>query len=148
MILIFHQDKLRMFILSFRISVRTIIWILLNILSDFVIVTYVSCFFLLIKWVQSVQSLSHVWLFAIPWTAACQASLSITNSEFTQTHVHWISDTIQPFHPLSFPSLPSLNLSQHQGLFQWISSSHQVVKVLEFQLRHQHFQWIFKTVFL
>ena len=137
-----------MFFLSFRISVRTIIWILLNIFSDFVVVTYVSCFFLLIKWVQSVQSLSHVWLFATPWTAACQASLSITNSEFTQTHVHWISDTIQPFHPLSSLSLPSLNLSQHQGLFQWISSSHQVVKVLEFQLRHQHFQWIFRTVFL
>ena len=56
--------------------------------------------------------------------------------EFTQTHVHWVSDAIQPSHPLSSPSLPTLNLSQHQGLFQWVSSSQQVAKVLEFQLRH------------
>ena len=53
--------------------------------------------------------------------------------EFTQTHVHWVSDAIQPSHPLSSPSPPAFNLSQHQGLFQWVSSSHQVAKVLEFQ---------------
>ena len=52
--------------------------------------------------------------------------------EFTQTHVHWVSDAIQPSHPLSSPSL-TFNLSQHQGLFKWVSSSHQVAKVLEFQ---------------
>ena len=62
-------------------------------------------------------------------------------SEFTQTHVHWVGDAIQPSHPLSSPSPPALNLSQHQGLFQWVSSSHQVAKVLEFQLQHQSFQW-------
>ena len=67
--------------------------------------------------------------------------------EFTQTHVHWVSDAIQPSHPLSSPS-PTFNLSQHQGLFQWISSSHQVAKVLDFQLQHQSFQWIFRTDFL
>ena len=61
--------------------------------------------------------------------------------EFTQTHVHWVSDTIQPSHPLLSPSPSALNLSQHQGLFQWVSSSHQVAKVLEFQLQHQSFQW-------
>ena len=61
--------------------------------------------------------------------------------ESTQTHVHWVSDAIQPSHPLSSPSPPALNLSQHQGLFQWVSSSHQVAKVLEFQLPHQPFQW-------
>ena len=64
--------------------------------------------------------------------------------EFTQTHVHWVSDAIQPSHPLSFPS-PALNLSQHQGLFKWGSSSHQVAKVLEFQLQHQSFQWTSRT---
>ena len=53
---------------------------------------------------------------------------------FTQTHVHWVSDSIQPSHPLSSPSLLAINLSQHQGLFKWVSSSHQVPKVLEFQL--------------
>ena len=53
--------------------------------------------------------------------------------EFTQTHVHWVSDAIQPFHPLLPPSPPALNLSQHQGVFKWPSSLHQVAKVLEFQ---------------
>ena len=52
--------------------------------------------------------------------------------EFTQTHVHWVGDTIQPSHPLTSPSPPALNLSQHQGLFKWVSSSHQVAKVVEF----------------
>ena len=57
--------------------------------------------------------------------------------EFTQTHVHWVGDAIQSSHPLSSPSPPTFHLSQHQGLFQWVSSLHQVVKVLEFQLQHQ-----------
>ena len=59
--------------------------------------------------------------------------------EFTQTHLHWVCDGIQPSHPLTSPSPPALNLSQHQGLFKWVSSSHQVAKVLEFQLQHQYF---------
>ena len=54
--------------------------------------------------------------------------------EFTQTHVHWVSDAIQPSHPLSSPSPPAPNPSQHQSLFQWVNSSHEVAKVLEFQL--------------
>ena len=60
--------------------------------------------------------------------------------EFTQTHVHQVSDAIQPSHPLSSPSPPALNISQHQGLFKWVSSSHQVAKVLEFQLQHHSLQ--------
>ena len=68
--------------------------------------------------------------------------------ESTQTHVHWVSDAIQPSHPLSSPSPPVLNLSQHQGLFQWVSSLHQVAKVLEFQLQHQSFQWTPRTDYL
>ena len=63
--------------------------------------------------------------------------------EFAQTHVHWVSDAIQPFHPLSSPFPPALNLCKHQGLFQCVSSLHQVAKVLELQLQHQSFQWIF-----
>ena len=66
--------------------------------------------------------------------------------ELTQTHVHRVSNAIQPSHPLSSPS--AFNLSQHQGLVQWVSSLHQVSRVLEFQLQHQSFQWIFKTDFL
>ena len=65
--------------------------------------------------------------------------------EFTQTHVHWVSDTIQPSHPLLPPSPPAFNLSQHQGLFQWVSSSYQVAKVLEFQPQYQSFQWTHRT---
>ena len=59
----------------------------------------------------------------------------------TQTHVHWVGDAIQPSHPLSSPSPPAPNPSQHQGLFQWVNSSYEVVKVLEFQLQYQSFQW-------
>ena len=62
-----------------------------------------------------------------------------------QSHVHWVSDTIQPSHPLSSPSPPTFNLSQYQGLFQWVGSSHKIAKVLEFQLQRQSFQWIFQT---
>ena len=68
--------------------------------------------------------------------------------ELTQTHVHRVSDAIQPSHPLSFPSPPAFNLSQHQGLFQWVSSSHQVAKVLELQLQHQSLQRVFRVDFL
>ena len=158
---------------------------------------------------SSVQLLSRVQLFATPWIAARQASLSITNSqgllklmsklesvtpsshlilcrpllllpshlpsirfsfqfssvaqscptlcdpmnssmpglpvhnqlpEFTQTHAHWVN-AIKPSHPLASPSPPASNPSQYQGLFQWVNSSHEVAKVLEFQLQHQSFQW-------
>ena len=67
--------------------------------------------------------------------------------EFTQTHVHQVGDAIQPPHPLSSPS-PAPNPSQHQGLFQWVNSSHDVAKVLEFWLQHQSFQWTPRTDFL
>ena len=65
--------------------------------------------------------------------------------ELAQTHVHWVGDAIQASHPLSSPYPPAFNLSQHQGLFQWVSSLHQVAKVVEIQPQHQSFQWIFRT---
>ena len=65
--------------------------------------------------------------------------------ESTQTHVHWVGDAIQPSHPLSSSFPPALNLSQHQGLFKWVSSVHQVAKILEFQLQCQSFQWTPRT---
>ena len=67
--------------------------------------------------------------------------------EPTQTHVHRVGDAIQPSHPLLSPSPPAFNLSKHQGLFQWVSSLHQVANVLEFQLQHQSFQWTLRTDF-
>ena len=65
--------------------------------------------------------------------------------EFTQPHVHHVSDAIRPSHPLSSPSPSAFNFSQHQGLFKWVGSLHQVAKVLELQFQHQSFQWIFRT---
>ena len=68
--------------------------------------------------------------------------------ELAQTHVHSVSDAIQPSHPLSAPSPPAFSLSQHQGLFLWVSYLHQMAKVLELQFQHQSLQWIFSTDFL
>ena len=68
--------------------------------------------------------------------------------ELAQIHVHPVGDAIQPANPLSSPSPSAFSFSQHQGLFQWVSSLHQVAKVLELQLQHQSFQWIFRTDFL
>ena len=65
--------------------------------------------------------------------------------EFTQTHVHWVGDAIQPYHPRRSPCPPAPNPFQHQGLFQWVNSSHEVAKVLEFQIQHQSFQWTPRT---
>ena len=65
--------------------------------------------------------------------------------KFAQTHVHWVSDDIWSSHPLSLPSTLALNLSPHQSLFQWVICSHQAAKVLELQLQHQSFQWIFRV---
>ena len=106
-----------------------------------------------LSFVLVAQLLSPVQLFVTPWTAACQASLSITNSRsllrLMSIDSAWlVGDAIQPSHLLSSPSPPALNLSQHQGLFQWVGSSHQVTKVLELQLQHQSSQWIVRTDFL
>ena len=95
--------------------------------------------------VLAVQLLIRVQLLVTPWTAARQAALSFCLPEFVQTHVHWVSDAIQPSHPLLSPSPFVLDLFQRQGLFQWVGSSLQVTKVLELQLQHQSFQWIFRV---
>ena len=68
--------------------------------------------------------------------------------EFAQTHIRWIDDAMQPSHPLPPASPPVLSLSQYQGLFQWVDSSHQVAKVLKLQLQHKSLQWIFRVDFL
>ena len=94
----------------------------------------------------AVQSLSPVWFFATPWTPGFPVLPYLP--EFAQTHVHCFDDAIQLSHPLSSSSPPVLNLSQHQGLFKWVRSSHQVAEVLEFQLQHQSYQWTPRTDFL
>jgi len=94
--------------------------------------------------ISSVQLLSHVRM-------DCSTSgfpVHYQLPELAQTHIHWVGDAIQPSHPLLSPSLPTFDHPQHQGLSKWVSSSHQVAKVLEFQLQHQSFQWLFRTDFL
>ena len=100
-----------------RLSLKLLIWIVLN-LNYF-----------------AVQYLSRVWL-CNPMDCSMPV-LPVHHQllEFTQTHVHLVSDAIQPSHPLFSPSPPALNLSQHQGRFKWASSSYQVAKVLELQLQ-------------
>ena len=94
-------------------------------------------------WLSSVQSCPTLW---DPMDRSTP-SLPVHHQlpKFTQTHVHWVGDAIQPSHLLSSPSHHALNLSQHQGLFKWVSSSHQVAKDLEFQLQQQSFQWTLRT---
>ena len=96
---------------------------------------------------SSVQSLSRVWLCNPMDCSTPSFPVHHQLPEFTQTHVHRCSDAIQPSHPLLSPCPLAFNLSQDQGLSKWVSSSHQMAKVLEFQLQHQSFQWIFKTDF-
>ena len=97
---------------------------------------------------SSVQSLNHVRLFVTPWSVARQASLSITNS-WSWLQLIFLESVMPSNHLiLSSPFPPTFSLSQHQGLFLWVGSSHQVTKVLEFQLQHQSFQWIFRLYFL
>ena len=111
-----------------------------------------------------VSSCLQVWfVWSIKFSSVVQSCPTLCNSidcsspgfpvhhqfpELAQTHVPWVSDAIQPSHPLSSPSPPAFNRSQHQGLFQWVSSLHQVAKVSEFQLQHLPFKWIFRTDFL
>ena len=97
---------------------------------------------------SSFPSLSHVQLFATPWMQHSRLLCPSQFPELTWTHVHSVGDAIRPSHPVLSPSPPTFNLSQHQGLFQWVSSSHQVAKRLEFQFQHQFFQWLFRTDFL
>ena len=85
---------------------------------------------------SSVQSLGHVRLCDPMDCSRPGLPVHYQLPEFTQTHGHWVSDAIQPSHLLSSPSPLAFNHSQHQGIFKWVSSSHQVAKVLEFQLQH------------
>ena len=117
------------------------------------------------SWSWPHMPFSFFWFWSVYFCCFCSGSQSCSNlcnpmdystsgspilhhlPEFAQTHVHWVTDVIQSRHPLPSPSPPALNLSQHQGLFQWVSSSFQVAKVLELQLWYQSFQWIIKIDF-
>ena len=130
-------------------------------LDDFQWSVWICCFLFLIDWVCCWIPLLNFRLnYYVQFssvTQSCPTLCDIMNCstpglpvhhqflESTQTHVHWVGDAIQPSHLLLSPSPPALNLSQHQGLFKWVSSLHHVAKVLEFQLQHQSFQWTPRT---
>ena len=114
--------------------------------TSWLIYIIVSGFIILVQQISSVQSLSRILLFVTPWIEALQASLSITNSWSSPILMcNRVGDAIQPSHPLLSPSPPAPNPSQHQSLFQWVNSSHEVAKVLEFQLSHHSFQRTFRA---
>ena len=104
-----------------------------------------------------------MWRYSVQFSSVSQSCLTLCDPmnrstpglhvhhqlpESTQTHVHWVGDAIQPSHPLSAPSPPAPNPSQHQSLFQWVNSLHEVAKGLEFQAQHQSFHWTPRTDFL
>ena len=100
------------------------------------------------SYIVVVQLFSPVWFFVTPWTGACQAFLSFTIS-WSLLKLMSIKLMMSSRHLilcLLLQSLPAFNLSQQQGLFQWVGSSHQVAKVLQFQLQHQSLQWIFRVI--
>ena len=105
-------------------------------------------FLLLFRSVQ-LSSVTQSWLILCDPMNRSTPGLPVHQlSEFTQTHAHCIGDAIQLSHHLLSPSPPVPNPSQHQGLFQWVNSLHEVAKVLEFQLQHQSFQWTPRTYLL
>ena len=119
-----------------------------NTLYQVVVFTVFNLSWVRVRLVIVVQSLNCVWLLATQWTAAYpQASLSFTI--FPNLLKLMSIESVMPSDHLRFPPSPSaFNLSQHQGLSQWVSSSHQVAKALELQLQHQSFQWTFRVDFL
>ena len=129
--------------------------------ADILIVLYILICNSIVKYLAYLECGKHQWPHSIQFGSVAQSCLTLCNPidhstpgfpvqlpELIQTHVHRVGDSIQPPHLLLSPSPPAFNLSQHQSLFQKVSSSHQVAKVLEFQLQHQSFQWIFRTYFL
>ena len=130
-------------LISFLIS-SVIYWLFSSVLFSLHLLEFLIVFLLLVFSVtQSCPTLCDPMNCSMP-------GLSVHHQfpEYTQTHVHWVDDGIQPSHPLLSSSPPAFNLSHHQSLFQCVSFSHQVAKVLEFQLQHQTFQWRFSTEFL
>ena len=121
--------------------------------QKFLIVGWIICISLG-KFAHQITVSSDQWLSCV-WLTLCNPMDCSTPGfpvlyqlpEFAQTHVHRVSDDIQTSHPLSSPS-HAFHLSQHPSLFQWVIFSHQVAKVLEFQLQHQSFKWVFRTDFL
>ena len=108
---------------------------------------FLSCF----SWILLLLLLFTHWVVSTLWPMDCSTpGFPVHHQllETAQTHVHRVGDAIQPSHPLLSPSPPAFNLSQDQDLFQWVGSLHQMAKVLELQLQHRSFQWIFSIDFL
>ena len=120
-----------------KITIMLTIWLKLFPISSMPLICWYKYLFLFVPNfnLSSVQSLNYVRLCDPMNHSTPGLPVYHQLPEFTQTHAHWVGDAIQPSHPLSSPSPPAPNPSQHQGLFQWVNSSHEVAKVLEFQLQ-------------
>ena len=105
------------------------------------------CFCHTAAWIRSVQFSVSAVAYSLRPRGLQHSRVPVHHqlSELAQTRAHWVGDAIQPSHPLSFPS-SAFSISQNQGLFQWVSSSHPVATVLDLQLQHQSFQWIFRVI--
>jgi len=128
--------------------------------------SFQASFLIMMLWKKEINYIKNMWMHinifknsksfsfraSVQFTSIAQSCLTLCNLmdcsmpglpvhhqhlEFIQCHIHWDTDVIQTSHPLSYPSPPAFNISQHQCLFQWVSSSHHVARVLEFQLQHQ-----------
>ena len=123
-----------------------IIWIIKTIGSLFVYPTYAVIYAVCAQF----SSVAQLCLTLCDLMDCSMQSLPVHHQlpDFTQTHVHWVGDALQPSHPLSSSSPPAFNLSHHEGIFKWVSSSHQMAKVLKFHLQNHSFQWIFRTDFI
>ena len=129
---------------SFPLQVITRYWAIS--LFSIAVPCWLYILYIIVQFSSVAQSCSTLWDPMNHSTAVLSVHHQLP--EFTQTRVHSVGDAIQPSHPVWSPSPPAPNPSQHQGLFRWVSSSHQVAKVLEFQLQHQFFQWIYNIMFL
>ena len=139
-----HQYHRRIFSAFFPFS----LWEPAGLLEE-KIAKYEGPIWLLLLFSCSVMS-NSLWPHGLQHASVPCPSCNICNhlATFAQTHVQWVGDTTRPSHPLLSPSLPAFNLSQHQGLFQWVDPSHQVANILELRLQHQYSQWIFRVNFL
>ena len=119
------------FLWNFEHNIVSLIWSLFNISSDFWLLNYNHCFYYL-----QFSSVAQLCPTLCDPRNCSTPGLPVHHNlpEITETHVHWDSDAIQPSHPLLSPFPPAPNPSQHQSLFQWVNSLHEVAKVLEFQL--------------
>ena len=149
----FSTKSLQFWGFTFKSLIHVIFCVWYKIRSNFILFMCISCF-------PTYDLQGYIKVNSVQFSSVPQSCLTLCDPmdcstsglpvyhqflQLIQTYDHWVGDDIQPSHPLLSPSPPAFNLFQHKGLFQWVSSSHQVAKELEFQLQYQSFQWTPRT---